>query len=120
MKNKLGSGFYFGAGAAILAAVGIVGCAMMGLVSESLFLAAGIALFAISAALKHNLLIYSSYACYLIAGSWFLSDELFTIANEIIAIDASGLQTSFVLAAAGIILAILASLVGTVLPMKKS
>lgn len=120
MKNTFGLGFYFGAGAAVLAVVGIVGCAMMGLTPEIVFLAAGIAVFGASAALKNRWLVYGSYACYLAAGSWFLTDELFTIANEIIAIDASGLQANFVVAVTGIVLTILLSLVGTVLPLKKS
>lgn len=119
MKKTYGLGLYFGIAAAMCGAVGIVGCAMMGLLLETVFLVAGIVLFGVCAKLGNNLLIYGSYGCYLLAGSMFLSDELFTIANEIIAIDANGLQLNFVIAATGIVLTILVSMAGTILPLKR-
>jgi hypothetical protein len=120
VAKHFGLGVYFGIAAAILALTGVIGCFMMGIVSGAALLLVGIVAFGVTVKTGWDLFVYVSYACYLLAGSVFLSNQLFTIANEIIAIDASGFQTSFIVAAISLVGTILLSLVGTIFPIRKA
>lgn len=102
----------------ISAIISIIGCVMLGINKEVIFLLLAIALFIVTAYLKNDILVYISYGFYLMTLYFFMSDELFYISNEIQGIDSAGLSVGFILGAGGLILAILFSMVGSICSFK--
>lgn len=117
---KSGLGFYVGCVGAVLAIVADIGCIMLGqMVPQPLFLVVNIALFGAAAMMKRQALMLLFYFCCLGAGCAFLPHQLYTVTNVIAGIDATGFETKFLVAAVGMMAAILVGMIATIPAFKK-
>lgn len=119
MKKSKSLAVVFGSLGCLGAILSIIGCVTLGINREIISLLIGIIVFILAAYLKNDIVIYISYACYLVTLYLFISDELFYIANEIQGIDSAGLSVGFILGAGGLLLAIIFSMIGSIFTFKK-
>lgn len=115
MNKKYGLGFYLGIISVITALITVAGGLMMGnAVSVIGFAVAGIVIFFVAVKVDLSILRLIYFLCYLLAGSMFISGQLYTITNVMAGIDAKSFETGFIVTAVGVIASIIAGLVSVI------
>ena len=121
LGSKPGVGFYLGCAGAVMAAVAVVGCAILGgMTPEILLLVLGIALFGAAVVLKQQMLVLLSCFCYVGAGCTFLTHQLYTVTNVIAGIDATSFEGKFLVALVGVAAAILLGIAASIPALQKA
>ena len=110
MNKRYGLGFYLGIISVITAMITVVGGFMLGIA----FSVAGIVLFFVAVKTDLAILRLAYYICYLLAGTMFISGQLYTITNVMAGIDAKSFETGFIVAAVGAVASIIIGLVSVI------
>lgn len=115
MNKKYGLGFYLGIISVITALITVAGGLMMGNAASVIgFAVAGIVIFFVAVKVDLSILRLIYFLCYLLAGSMFISGQLYTITNVMAGIDAKSFETGFIVTAVGVIASIIAGLVSVI------
>lgn len=115
MNKKFGLGFYLGIISVITALITVAGALMLGNAASVIgFAVAGIVIFFVSVKSDLSILRLVYFLCYLLAGSMFISGQLYTITNVMAGIDAKSFETGFIITAVGVIASIIIGLVSVI------
>ena len=115
MNKRYGLGFYLGIISVITAMITVVGGFMLGNAFPVIaFSVAGIVLFFVAVKTDLAILRLVYYICYLLAGTMFISGQLYTITNVMAGIDAKSFETGFIVAAVGAVASIIIGLVSVI------
>lgn len=115
MNKKYGLGFYLGIISVITALITVAGSLMMGNAASVIgFAVAGIVIFFVAVKVDLSILRLVYFLCYLLAGSMFISGQLYTITNVMAGIDAKSFEIGFIVTAVGVIASIIAGLVSVI------
>ena len=112
--KQVGLGGWFSLVALVGSVVAVIGAAMLEVLSPVGVLAALAAVAAVAAVIVgRDLVSYLTLAFAVAAGCTFIYEELYTISNELTAIDSVGFSTAFILTAAALVVALVAAIVAT-------
>ena len=112
--KQVGLGGWFSLVALVGSVVALVGAGLMELMNPVGILAALAAVAAaVAVLLGRDIISFATLSLALAAACTFLHEELYTISNELTAIDSMGFSTAFVLTAAALVVALVAAIVAT-------